>query len=381
MLRPVLQTVDRGAAPGLYVSFPFCRQKCTYCNFASGVFSDDLRRRYVRGLGEQSAGSEVFDTADTLYLGGGTPSLLSAEELSAILGGKPREWAEATMETAPGDVTAERAALWRRWGVDRVSLGVQSFDRRVAAAAGRKHSAELVAEEIAVLRRAGIERINVDLIAGLAHQQEADWEDSLDWVERLEVDHVSVYMLDADDDSRLGAEVRSQGSRYGAQQVPDDERTTALYLRAIERLAAMGIEHYEISNFSRPGAESLHNLKYWTFAPYEGLGSDAHSFDGARRWNTPRMASEYVARLEAGEGSRLEEEFLDDDRLRQDRLLTGLRLRRGVRLLEGDLVGLEEALERCSESGLIEQPEPGRLRLTLEGLLLANEVFLELLFD
>ncbi len=381
MLSSSNQGAGSGRAPGLYISFPFCRQKCTYCNFASGVFSDDLRRRYVKGLGEQAAVSEIFDRADTLYLGGGTPSLLDADELSAVLGGKPREWAEATMETAPGDVTAERAALWRRWGVDRVSLGVQSFDRRVAAAAGRKHSAELVAEEIGILRAAGIDRINVDLIAGLARQQEADWEASLDWVERLEVDHVSVYMLDADDDSRLGAEVRSEGSRYGAKEVPDDERITTFYLRAIERLAAMGVEHYEISNFSRTGAESLHNLKYWTFAPYEGLGSDAHSFDGQRRWNSPRMAAEYVARLEAGDGPRIEEESLDEDRLRQDRLLTGLRLRAGVELQPGDLAGRDEALKRCSERGLIEQPEPGRLRLTLDGLLLANEVFLELLFD
>ena len=372
---------DDGRLPGFYVSFPFCRQKCTYCNFASGVFSDDLRRRYVRALAEEAVQTGALESADTLYLGGGTPSLLTAEELAAILGGRPREWAEATMEAAPGDITAEQAALWRRWGINRVSLGVQSFDPKVAASAGRKHTAELVQEEIGILRRAGIERINVDLIAGLAHQQEADWEASLDWVERLDVDHVSVYMLDADDDSRLGAEVRSDGSRYGAKAVPDDERVTALYLRAIERLAALGIEHYEISNFAKPGHESLHNLKYWNWDPYIGVGSDSHSFDGRRRWNSARMASEYVARFEAGEGAALETETLDVDRLRQDRLMTGLRLRAGVHLRPGDLDGRDEALDRCRERGLIEQPEGGRLRLTSDGLLLANEVFLELLFE
>lgn len=378
MLRP---TLDQRRRPGFYISFPFCQQKCTYCNFASGVFSDDLRRRYARALAVEAAESGVLDSADTLYLGGGTPSLLTAEELTAILGGQPRDWAEATMEAAPGDVTAERVAMWRRWGINRVSLGVQSFDHKVAASAGRKHTAEQVEAEIGILRSAGVSRINVDLIAGLAHQQEADWEASLDWVERLEVDHVSVYMLDADDDSRLGAEVRSDGSRYGAKAVPEDERVTDFYLRAIERLAGLGIEHYEISNFARPGHESLHNLKYWTWAPYVGVGSDSHSFDGRRRWNSARMASEYVARFEAGEGAALESETLDEDRLRQDRLLTGLRLRSGVELAPGDLDGREKALERCGERGLIEQPEPGRLRLTQEGLLLANEVFLELLFD
>jgi oxygen-independent coproporphyrinogen III oxidase len=252
--------------------------------------------------------------------------------------------------------------------------------KKVAAAAGRKHDAAQVASEIAVLRRAGLERINVDLIAGLAYQQETDWEASLDQVERLEVDHVSVYMLDADDDSRLGAEIRSDGARYGARETPDDEQTTAFYLRAGERLAQMGIECYEISNFARPGGESRHNLKYWTFAPYVGVGSDAHSFDGRRRWNSARLASEYVARFEQGEPAA-ETEELDAERLRQDRLLTGLRLRAGVALAPGDLAGREDALRRCLDRGLIEQPTPDRLRLTDEGLLLANEVFLELLFD
>ncbi|MBI1354863.1 MAG: radical SAM family heme chaperone HemW [Acidobacteria bacterium] len=382
MLRPAFEaeTTPR-AAPGLYVSFPFCRQKCTYCNFASGVFSQDLRRRYVTALAAEAAASDTLDRADTLYLGGGTPSLLTGEELDEILGGRRREWAEATVEAAPGDVTEEAARLWRERGIDRVSLGVQSFDRRVAAAAGRKHSAEQVEQEISILRRAGVERISVDLIAGLAHQKEADWEESLDWIERLEVEHASVYMLDADDDSRLGAEIRSEGGRYGARDVPSDDQTADFYERAIERLAAMGLEHYEISNFARPGCESAHNLKYWTFAPYVGVGSDAHSFDGAERWNNARMASEYVARWERGELAAAERETLDAVRRRQDRLLTGLRLRAGAPLEPGDLDGREEALEQLLQKGWVERPEPQRLRLTSSGVLFANEVFLELLFE
>ncbi|MCB1021798.1 MAG: radical SAM protein [Acidobacteria bacterium] len=181
---------------GVYLSFPFCRQKCTYCNFASGVFADKLRRRYAPALARELAAADL-SRAETLYLGGGTPSLMSAEEWTIVgeaLG--RREWAEATLETSPGDVTPERAALWASWGVDRVSLGVQSFDPRVAAAAGRKHTPEQVRDEIAVLARAGIRRVNVDLIAGLAHQNEANWLDSLAWAERLGVEHVSVYMLE-----------------------------------------------------------------------------------------------------------------------------------------------------------------------------------------
>ena len=369
------------AAPGLYVSFPFCRQKCTYCNFASGVFSDDLRRRYVAALGAETAASGCLDAADTMYLGGGTPSLLTAEELATVFGGRRRQWAEATMEAAPGDISPEAARLWRDFGVDRVSLGVQSFDRRVASAAGRKHTAEQVAAEVEILRRAGVARISVDLIAGLAHQREADWEASLDWVERLGVEHASVYMLDADDDSRLGAEIRREGAKYGARDVPSDDQTAAFYERAVERLAAMGLRRYEISNFSRPGCESLHNLKYWTFAPYVGVGSDAHSFNGSERWNNARLAAEYVARHERGEPAAVERETLDADRRRQDRLLTGLRLRVGAVVEPGDLDGREEALERLLERGWVERPEPRRLRLTPAGVMFANEVFLELLFD
>lgn len=362
---------------GVYLSFPFCRQKCTYCNFSSGVFAAELREKYAPALAREIAAADLRD-ADTLYLGGGTPSLMSAEEW-AVVGEalERRDWAEATLETSPGDVTAEKPGLWARAGIDRVSLGVQSFDPRVAAAAGRKHTPELVREEIGRLRKAGVRRVSVDLIAGLAHQTEANWRDSLDWVERLELEHVSVYMLEVDDESRLGEELRQGGKRYGARAVPGEDQITSFYLEAVERLGKMGIERYEISNFARPGAESLHNLKYWTWQPYLGFGADAHSFDGARRWANVRSPAEYVA----AESPRIDEEDLDEARRLQDYLLTGLRRMAGVQLAPEQMAALAEPAAGLIERGWLERPAPDRLRLTPEGVLFSNEVFTELLFQ
>ena len=366
---------------GVYISFPFCRQKCTYCNFASGVFPDELRRRYTPALAAEIAAAGLGLAADTLYLGGGTPSLMDEREwatLASALG--RRSWDEATLETSPGDVSPERARLWAAHGIDRVSLGVQSFDPRVAAAAGRKHTPEQVRDEIVILADAGIRRVNVDLIAGLAHQTERDWRESLDWVERLEVEHASVYMLETDDDSRLGGEIRSGGSRYGAAAVPDDDAIADFYLLAVERLAAMGLVRYEISSFARPGAESRHNLKYWTWRPYAGFGADAHSFDGLWRRSNVRTAAEYVVRVERGEPPVSEAEELDEDRRRADFLLTGLRRREGVRLPPAEVDELAARGAELFARGWLERPAPDWLRLTPAGVLFSNEVFGELCF-
>ena len=191
------------------------------------------------------------------------------------------------MEAAPGGLNSEKIAAWRDAGINRVSLGVQSFVQKELARTGRRHTAEIVEQEIALLRAAGIESINVDLIAGLPGQTEASWKQSLDWIERLGVPHVSVYMLEVDEDSRLGRELLVLGSRYGAGDVPGEDAIADFYETAVERLAGLGLERYEISNFARPGFESRHNLKYWRREPYLGFGADAHSFDGALRWQNP----------------------------------------------------------------------------------------------
>ncbi len=287
---------------GVYLSYPFCAQKCTYCNFASGVFPEGLERPYLEALSAEIAAVDWPWTPETLFIGGGTPSRMELSDFAQILAGLPgRPWLEATIEVAPGTITPERLSSWKLAGLNRVSLGVQSFVQRELSRTGRKHTAEIVANDVRMLRESGLNNVNIDLIAGLPGQTAATWKDSLQWIERLAPPHVSVYMLEIDDDSRLGHEVLLNGKRYGAPDVPADELTAELYEIAVRELGRIGIQRYEISNFARPGFESLHNLKYWRLEPYLGFGADAHSLvDGMRSQNVESVA-EYVDRWKTGQ--------------------------------------------------------------------------------
>ena len=356
--------------PGVYISYPFCAQKCTYCNFASGVFPAELERDYLSALCSEIAAEDWPWQPETVYLGGGTPSRMDPADLDRILAAIPgRPWREATIEAAPGGVTEERAHAWIRAGLNRVSLGVQSFIPSELARTGRKHTAEIVATEISTLRGVGLTNINIDLIAGLPGQTAPSWRESLAWIEKLEPPHVSVYMLEVDEDSRLGNEVLLNGKRYGAPEVPADELTADLYETAVAELARMGIHRYEISNFARPGFESLHNLKYWRLEPYIGFGADAHSFDGTRRFQNVESASEYVRaespRLGSTPANRTEERFF-----------VGLRLMDGIRPEPAEWTRFEAPIQRFLTEGLLAR-EGEKLRLTNRGVLLSNEVFAE----
>jgi oxygen-independent coproporphyrinogen III oxidase len=348
---------------GVYISYPFCAQKCTYCNFASGVFSSDLRDRYIATLAAQLREALWPWTPETVYLGGGTPSQTDPRVFLDPIPGRP--WLEATIEAAPGTIDAARAIAWRQAGINRVSLGVQSFVARELARTGRKHNAETVARDVAALREAGIESINVDLIAGLPAQTRASWSESLDWLERLNVPHASVYMLEVDDDSRLGREILAHGARYGAAEVPDDDAIAEFYEIAVERLNRAGLKRYEISNFARVGFESRHNLKYWRREPYLGFGADAHSFDGEWRWRNAESAAEYVN--QPGAIDRVAADATGE------RFFLGLRLEEGI---DGDWSPFADAIRRFIGDGLL-QFDGARLRLTDRGVLLSNEVFAE----
>src|SRR5581483_2786849 len=280
---------------GVYISWPFCAQKCTYCNFASGVQPKGLEPRYADVLMAEIARHEWKWNPETLYIGGGTPSAMESGRIERILNAIPaRPWREATIEAAPGSFDTGRATAWRRCGINRVSLGVQSFVQPELARTGRRHNADIVERDIAMLRDVGIDNINLDLIAGLPGQTEESWRASLDAALRLNAPHISVYMLEVDGDSRLGAEILLGGKRYGAPDAPSEDCVAGFYETAAEELARHGIHRYEISNFARPGWESLHNLKYWRREPYIGFGSDAHSFDGAMRWQNVELARDYV---------------------------------------------------------------------------------------
>lgn len=356
---------------GVYISWPFCAQKCTYCNFASGVLPRELEGRYFAALlGEISLWR---GTAETVYLGGGTPSGMEPEQPARLLESLRGSWREATIEAAPGSLTPDKVAAWVRADINRVSLGVQSFVRAELARTGRKHIAETVERDVEMLRTHGIGNINIDLIAGLPGQTASSWGESIDATLRLNVPHVSVYMLEVDEDSRLGAEILLGGTRYGAGDVPGEDLIADFYETAVERLRVEGIERYEISNFARAGAESVHNLKYWKREPYVGFGADAHSFDGALRWQNVESAREFVERSERGESMRCGGAAIDPG---EEKFFVGLRLAEGVHPDEGDWQRFGAAFERLLSVGVLERAN-GKLRLTPRGVMVSNEVFQE----
>jgi oxygen-independent coproporphyrinogen-3 oxidase len=352
--------------PGVYLSYPFCAQKCTYCNFASGVFPRDLETRYVSAMSNELRARQWTWTPETVYLGGGTPSQMDPEALSTILAEIPgRDWSEATMEAAPGSFTREKVEAWRKTGINRVSLGVQSFITKELSRTGRKHTAETVVNDVSMLRNAGIANINLDLIAGLPFQTRASWNESLDWIERIGAPHVSVYMLEVDDDSNLGRELMVLGSRYGAGAVPCEDDIADFYEIAVERLHRTGIDRYEISNFAREGFESRHNLKYWRRESYLGFGADAHSFEGEWRWQNAESAAEYCDVPGAVEKTPADPVA--------ERFFLGLRLSEGI---EGSWEPFAAAIRRFLRDGLLEAMGD-RIRLTPRGVMLSNEVFQE----
>jgi oxygen-independent coproporphyrinogen-3 oxidase len=388
---------------GLYISVPFCRTKCSYCNFASDVFSKAAYENYVARVledihdGPQSAsqlGCILPETVDSIYLGGGTPSILESAQLVRILAAVRERFAvsssaEVTVECAPGTLTPVLIETLLACGVNRVSLGVQSFVDQEAQSVGRLHTRAMVLEEIARLRKAGIGNINIDLIAGLPHQTAESWTFSLSETIATGAPHVSVYMLEVDEDSRLGRELIAGGTRYHAHFVPDDEATADFYLQSCDALNAAGITQYEISNFAPAGSESRHNLKYWTRQPYLGFGVDAHSMlvggeaspFQAVRFATPDSLDAYMNRglptvTRVSGQAALEENFF-----------LGLRLNRGVDLerLRAEfspeaMTNCESAIEECVQNGLLER-QATRMCLTARGRLLSNEVFAKFLSE
>ena len=398
-------------ALGIYISIPFCRSKCTYCNFASGVYPASEHARYVDRLIEDlrgargwaaRAGAALPRVVDTIYLGGGTPSLLAPELLTRLFGSLRAEFeldakAEITMECAPGQLPDATLEAMAAAGVNRVSLGVQSFVDSEAHASGRLHSRALIEVDMTRLRAAGISNLNVDLIAGLAGQTEASWDESLAALVDSGVPHASIYMLEVDEDSRLGREVLAHGSRYRASQVPGDDAIARMYEQAIERLGEAGLRQYEISNFARSGFESRHNLRYWQRRPYLGIGLDASSMalhatafrtgesgtstlHPVLRSTTTDDLTAYLAGTENEEIS-----WLGAARQLEEAWFLGLRVNAGV-----DVAALQqefgremlapamESVRRLAEDGLLEF-DGGRVRLTPRGRLISNDVFQEFL--
>jgi oxygen-independent coproporphyrinogen-3 oxidase len=362
--------------PGVYLSYPFCTQKCTYCNFASSVARVREQERYDAALEDEVRHHQWEWTPDTVYWGGGTPSLMNLDRFESVMDQFPSDaFIEATLECAPGTIARDKAIAWKRAGINRISLGVQSFVTAEARQTGRKHTAEAVASDIALLNDCGISNINIDLIAGLPGQTESSWRESLDWVQRLSPPHVSVYLFEVDEDSTLGKEALLGGVRYGASLLPSDDAMATFYEQAVDRLARMGLQRYEVSNFAAPGWESRHNLKYWRLEPYVGFGLDAHSFDGRLRLaNTDNLAL-YLQLAESGQSPCAETSISD---VEEEHFFVGLRQSAGIEPTEREWARFAKAVDYGVRCGVLESD--GRtLRLTTRGFLLSNEIFREFL--
>lgn len=385
---------------GLYLSIPFCRSKCTYCNFASGVFPAGEHARYVdrlvadlegAGAWAQKTGVELPHQVDTVYLGGGTPSLLEPELVTRLFDAIRGEFdlepgAEITVECAPGQIGQPTLEALVGAGVNRVSLGVQSFIDREAAVSGRLHNRAAVFEDMRRLRVAGIANLSVDLIAGLAGQTFTSWEESLEALVSSGASHASIYMLEVDEDSRLGREMLKGGARYHAGLVPGDDAIAQMYLTAIEMLGRAGLEQYEISNFCQGGWASRHNLRYWERRPYLGLGLDSSSM--LRQAGTERVLRSTTSfdLKQFMENSEPEEiEWLNRDRQHEEAWFLGLRLNAGVDVermerefgAEAVAPALEVARRLAADGLLIFEGK--NIRLTERGRLLSNDVFQEFL--
>jgi oxygen-independent coproporphyrinogen-3 oxidase len=374
---------------GIYIHIPFCRSRCSYCDFATEMYSADQAERYVLNLAQEIAAftpnpSGACESAeiDTIYFGGGTPSMLSPGQLETLLNAVHRRFTisadpEVTIEINPGSVTPETLIAFRSLGFNRASFGVQTFDDQELARLGRSHNADDARRTFRSLRDTGWDNVSFDLIAGLPGQTMAGWRRNLDEAFALRPEHLSFYLLEVHQATPLAAHIKS-----GLQPKLDEDLAAEMYEVMLDRAAAAGYEHYEISNLCLPGQHSRHNTKYWTAAPYYGFGCSAHSYDGEfRRWANERSVVQYMEMIEAGRTPIVDETRLSLIDRRAEAVFLGLRMMQGFSLTNyhetfgSDLrEHYETDLLRFREAGLIEC-DGDLLKLTRAGALLSNEVF------
>ncbi len=371
---------------GIYIHLPFCRRQCTYCTF--DTCPDTLKLPdYLDALDLELCRlpSSVSSVAsDTLYFGGGSPSLLQPRQLNRLLQ-RIRErlplapGAEITLEANPEDVSPEKAHAWQAAGVNRISLGVQSIHPATLAMLSRPGGPRLVSRAVDLLHRAGFSNLGLDLILGLPGETSSHVRQSLDFVLSRQPTHLSLYLLEVHDSTPLGRQIRT-----GQLQLPDPDVVADIYLESVERLTALGWQHYEISNFCRPGYASRHNLKYWTLSPVFAAGSGAHGFDGVRRFWNESDIDEYEATLRAGRSPRFFDEGQQSDR-ELEFVYMGLRLSRGIdtevfrsRFGRPFPESWRAILQKYVEPNLVIEDNT-TLRLSVRGMLVSNEILQELI--
>ncbi len=365
---------------GIYVHIPFCSAICNYCNFNRGLFDGPLKERYVSGLLAEISAAGDRSAADTIYFGGGTPSLLEPAEVKNVIDACRQAFAvapgaEITLEANPETVTPERLAGFRAAGINRLSYGVQSFRDEELQRLTRLHSAGRAAEAFSMARAAGFDNISLDLMMWLPQQTLPHWLESVDALIALGPEHASMYMLEI----YPNAPLRDAMARSSWSVAPDDD-VAEMYLSGFDRMDSAGYVQYDISNVSRPGRESRHNLNYWTDGEWRGFGCGAHSTRGGVRWKNLSSTEEYISAAMAGGQLTSERRRLSPDEQVEDALFTGLRLASGIDL---QAVKARYGVDVWARFGAELQPfvderlliYDGRsLRLTRAGMLLAHEV-------
>ena len=371
----------------LYIHIPFCVRKCHYCGFYSTTYTLPQADKYIASLRLEAASYQrAFDgrTFDSVYMGGGTPTALSPEQLKELIVAIHEYFqisrdAECTVEVNPNTVSGSQLMLLREGGINRLSLGVQSFNNDVLKTLGRLHTAQEAADAFMLARNAGFTNIGIDLIYNVPGQNGAQWNETLDKTIMLKPEHVSAYSLSIDEGSRFMSEAEA-----GRFSLPGDEQSITMYERAVNDLGRAGYDHYEISNFSLPGFTCRHNMNYWERGEYLGLGPGAWSFISGRRYHAITDVREYSLRLKAGLSIIQDEEVANFRQAANETVMLGLRMAEGVDLVrfERDFGAdisrqLEENATPLQQAGLLEKTR-GRIRLTGRGFLLANEALARL---
>lgn len=386
---PVNTDIPRaeGLTTGIYAHIPFCRSRCTYCDFNTYVGLNDLFEPYTRALQAEimraAPTGELAPRASTLFFGGGTPSLLTPRQLGDVIRAcraalQLHEHAEVTVECNPGTVTLDYLRGLRDAGVNRLSFGAQSADPAELQLLGREHGFADVAAALEAARGAGFDNVNLDLIFGLPNQALESWRCTMDAMLALQPEHVSLYALTVEQGTPMHDWVRR-----GEVPAPDPDAAADMYDYAEQAMGAAGFEHYEISNWCRPGRECAHNLIYWRNEPYYGFGAGAHSSAISRRWWNVRRPADYVGRMQRGESVEMGHEDIDARMSRGEMMMMGLRLlREGVRaerFVQRNGVLLHEvyadALREGEQLGLLEV-SPERVRLTQRGHFLSNRALM-----
>jgi oxygen-independent coproporphyrinogen-3 oxidase len=365
---------------GLYLHIPFCSAICNYCNFNRGLFDAELKRQYVEAIEQEIQRAARPDVADTIYFGGGTPSLLEPEEVGRLVAACAEAFslapgAEITLEANPETVDAARLEAFRDAGINRVSLGVQSFQDHELRRLGRIHDANRARNALGDARAAGFENVSLDLMMWLPGQTVGQWDTNVRELIALGPEHASLYILELYPNAPLKEEM----ARAGWSQAPDDD-AAEMYEIAMDTLESAGYRQYEISNVARPGQESRHNLKYWQDGEWLAFGCGAHSTRDGVRWRNVSGTGEYISMIREDRSPVAERREMSREERLQEALFTGLRLVEGVdvdvlgRRYDADIPALYGlALEPYRADGLVVW-EGSRIRLSRRGMLLANEI-------